>query len=96
MVELELTQRQIPVVEIFSNTGMEDIDFNLKEMFSSLLPKKSKRRRVKVPEGLELLTEEEVQRLIDMDKVTQEARSRVENAGIVFKLQNIGQPFHHS
>jgi len=39
MVELELTQRQIPVVEIFSNAGMEDIDFNLKEMFSSLLPR---------------------------------------------------------
>jgi ATP-dependent HslUV protease ATP-binding subunit HslU len=84
MVELELTQRQIPVVEIFSNAGMEDIDFNLKEMFSSLLPKKSKRRRVKVPEGLELLAEEESQKLVDMDRVSSLAVEKVEQAGIIF------------
>jgi len=84
MVDLELTQRQIPVVEIFSNAGMEDIDFNLKEMFSSLLPKKTKRRRVKVPEGLELLTEEESQKLVDMDRVSSLAVEKVEQAGIIF------------
>jgi ATP-dependent HslUV protease ATP-binding subunit HslU len=83
-VELELTQRNLPIVEIFSSAGMEEMDINLKEMFSSLLPKKSKRRRVKVPEGLELLTEEEVQRLIDMDKVTGLAIHRVEQGGIIF------------
>jgi ATP-dependent HslUV protease ATP-binding subunit HslU len=84
MVELELTQRQIPVVEIFSNAGMEDIDFNLKEMFSSLLPKKTKKRRVKVPEGLELLTEEESQKLVDMERVSSLAVEKVEQAGIIF------------
>jgi len=84
VVELELTQRQIPVVEIFSNTGMEDIDFNLKEMFSSLLPRKTKRRKVKVPEGLELLTEEESQKLVDMDRVSTLAVEKVEQAGIIF------------
>jgi ATP-dependent HslUV protease ATP-binding subunit HslU len=84
MVELELTQRQIPVVEIFSNAGMEDIDFNLKEMFSSLLPKKTKKRRVKVPDGLELLTEEESQKLVDMDRVSSLAVEKVEQAGIIF------------
>jgi ATP-dependent HslUV protease ATP-binding subunit HslU len=84
MVELELTQRNLPIVEIFSSAGMEEMDINLKEMFSSLLPKKSKRRRVKVPEGLGLLTEEEVQRLIDMDKVTGLAINRVEQGGIIF------------
>jgi ATP-dependent HslUV protease ATP-binding subunit HslU len=83
-VELELTQRNLPIVEIFSSAGMEEMDINLKEMFSSLLPKKSKRRRVKVPEGLDLLTEEEVQRLIDMDKVTGLAINRVEQGGIIF------------
>ncbi len=84
MVELELTQRQQPIVEILANTGMEDIDFNLKEMFSSMLPKKTKRRRVKVSEGLELLTEEESQRLVDMDRVSAMAIERVEQAGIIF------------
>jgi ATP-dependent HslUV protease ATP-binding subunit HslU len=71
-------------VEIFSNTGMEDIDFNLKEMFSSLLPKKTKKRRVKVPEGLELLAEEESQKLVDMDRVSSLAVEKVEQAGIIF------------
>jgi len=84
MVELELTQRQQPIVEILANTGMEDIDFNLKEMFSNLIPKKTKRRRVKVSEGLELLTEEESQKLVDMDRVSVMAIERVEQAGIIF------------
>jgi ATP-dependent HslUV protease ATP-binding subunit HslU len=84
IVELELTQRNLPIVEIFSSAGMEEMDINLKEMFSNLLPKKSKRRRVKVPEGLDLLTEEESQRLIDMDKVTGLAVERVEQGGIIF------------
>jgi ATP-dependent HslUV protease ATP-binding subunit HslU len=83
-VDLELTQRNLPIVEIFSSAGMEEMDINLKEMFSSLLPKKTKRRRVKVPEGLELLTEEESQKLIDMDKVTGLAIQRVEQGGIIF------------
>ncbi len=84
MVELELSQRHLPMVEIFSSAGMEEMDINLKEMFSTLLPKKTKRRRVKVPEGLDLLTEEESQRLIDMDKVTGLAIQRVEQGGIIF------------
>jgi ATP-dependent HslUV protease ATP-binding subunit HslU len=84
MVELELTQHQVPIVEIFSNTGMEDIDFNLKEMFNSILPKKTKKRRVKVSEGLGLLAEDESQRLVDMDKVSGLAVDRVEQAGIIF------------
>jgi ATP-dependent HslUV protease ATP-binding subunit HslU len=84
MVELELTQRQVPIVEIFSNAGMEDMDFNLKDIFNSILPKKTKRRKVTVAEGLELLVEEESQKLVDMDKVSGLAVERVEQAGIVF------------
>jgi len=53
-------------------------------MFSSLLPKKTKRRKVKVPEGLELLTEEESQKLVDMDRVSSLAVEKVEQAGIIF------------
>jgi ATP-dependent HslUV protease ATP-binding subunit HslU len=84
MVELELTQRQVPIVEIFSNAGMEDMDFNMKDMFNSILPKKTKRRKVTVAEGLELLADEESQKLVDMDKVSGLAVERVEQAGIVF------------
>lgn len=83
-VEIELTQRHLPIIEVFSSAGMEEMDINLREIFSSLLPKKTKKKKVKVPEGLELLTEEEAQRLIDMDKVTSLAIQRVEQAGIIF------------
>lgn len=83
-VELELTQRHLPIIEVFSSAGMEEMDINLREMFSSLLPKKTKKKRVKVPEGLDLLTEEEAQKLVDMDKVTSLAIQRVEQAGIIF------------
>ena len=84
LVEIEAAQRGLPMVEIFSSAGMEEMDINLKEMFSSLLPKKTKRRKVKVPEGLKILADEEAQKLIDMDKVTSLAIERVEQGGIIF------------
>ncbi len=83
-VDMEVTQRSIPMVEIFSTAGMEEMDFNLKDMFGNLFPKKTKRRKVKVPEAFEILVQEESQRLIDMDKVTEEAIRKVEQTGIIF------------
>jgi ATP-dependent HslUV protease ATP-binding subunit HslU len=84
LVEIETAQRNLPMVEIFSSAGMEEMDINLKEMFSNLLPKKTKRRKVRVPEGLKIYAEEEAQKLIDMDKVTGRAIERVEQGGIIF------------
>ncbi len=83
-VEVETTEQKMPVVEIFSSSGMEDMDMNLKDIFSSLFPKKTRRRKVRVPEALEILVQEEAQKLIDMDKVVKEAIDRVEQSGIVF------------
>ncbi len=83
-VDIEISQRSVPMVEIFSNVGMEEMDLNLKDMFGNLFPKKTKRRKVKVREAFEILIQEESQRLIDMDKVTEEAISKVEHTGIIF------------
>ena len=83
-VDMEVSQRVVPMVEIFSSAGMEEMDFNLKDMFGNLFPKKTKRRKVKVPEAFDILVQEESQRLIDMDKVTEEAIRKVEQAGIIF------------
>jgi len=69
---------------IVSNVGMEEIEMNLKEMLGGLLPEKTKRRKMKVPDALRLLVQEEAAKLIDMDKVTREALQRVEQSGIVF------------
>jgi ATP-dependent HslUV protease ATP-binding subunit HslU len=83
-VEIETQISAIPVVEVFSPAGMEEMDINLKDMFSSIFPGKAKRRKVKVPEALQMLVQEELSRLIDTDKVTKMARERVEQTGIVF------------
>lgn len=83
-VEIETTEQKIPVVEIFSPAGIEEMDLNIKEMLTNLFPKKVKRRTVKVPEALKLIQQEEAQRLIDMDRVVKQAIERVEQSGIVF------------
>src|SRR3990172_584316 len=68
-VELEVEQRILPMIEVVSNTGIEDLDINIKDMLGSMMPQKKKRRKVKVSEALTILTQEEAQKLIDMDKV---------------------------
>jgi ATP-dependent HslUV protease ATP-binding subunit HslU len=83
-VEIEVTDRGLPIVEIFTASGMEEMDINIKEMFGGLFPKKKKQRRVKVPEALSLLVQEEAQKLIDMDSVVKQAIDRVEQSGIIF------------
>ena len=83
-VEVETVDRNLPIVEIFSASGMEEMDVNIKDMFGSLFPKKKKQRKVKVPEALAILSQEEAYKLIDMDSVIKQAIERVEQAGIIF------------
>ncbi len=84
-IEIETTEvRSGPMVEIFSSAGMEDMGLNVKDMLGNLFPPKKKKRRVKVAEALEILVEEEAQRLVDMEKVTKTAIERVEQSGIIF------------
>ena len=73
-----------PMIEVFSSSGVEDMGLNIKEMFGNIFPQKKKERKVKVPEALEILTQQEAQRLVDMDKVTRNAIERVEQSGIIF------------
>ena len=82
-VELETKEKVMPF-GVISNVGMEEIEMNLKEMLGGFLPEKTKRRKVKVPDALRILVQEEAAKLIDMDKVTKEALWRVEQSGIVF------------
>ncbi|MFH0823707.1 MAG: ATP-dependent protease ATPase subunit HslU, partial [Pseudomonadota bacterium] len=83
-VDIESQVTTMPIVEVFSPGGMEEMDFNLKDMFSQLFPGKTKRRRVKVPEALQILVEEELGKLVDNEKVIGLAKDRVEQTGIVF------------
>jgi len=83
-VEIEMSQSMMPMIEVLTPQGMEGMEFNLKDMFSNMMPKKTKKKTVKIPEALEILTQEEAAKLVDMDKVTGEATQRVEQSGIVF------------
>ncbi len=82
-VEIEITARSLPI-QVFSQAGVEEMDPGISEMIGSLMPKKSKVRKVKVPEAMDILIEEEARKLIDMDKVTHLALERTENSGIIF------------
>ena len=84
-VEISVRAQTVPFIEVFSPIGgLEEMDISLKDMFSNILPKQTKKRRVAVAEAREILVQEEAEKLIDMDKVKSEAIARAENSGIVF------------
>jgi ATP-dependent HslUV protease ATP-binding subunit HslU len=83
-VEVETSAQSTPMVEVLAPQGMEEMGANMRELLGQFMPKKSKRQKVKVPQALELLTQEEAARLVDMEKVAQEAINRAEQSGIVF------------
>lgn len=84
VVDLEVSQRNVPVIEVFSAYGMEEMDINVKDVFSNLFPAQTKRRKVSIPDALNIVSQEEEQRLIDMENVTKLAIKRVEQSGIIF------------
>ena len=85
MVEIEIKERGGLPVGIISNIGgMEDLEHNLRDMLGGMMPGKKKNRRMKVSEALKFMTQEEAQKLIDMEEVTKEAITRTEQSGIVF------------
>ncbi|MDM8553018.1 ATP-dependent protease ATPase subunit HslU [Desulfobacterales bacterium HSG2] len=83
-VDLDVSERSMPMVEIFSNVGMEEMGINFKDMFSNLIPRNTKRRKVKVSEAMDIMAQEEAQNLVDMDKVISFAIDKVEQSGIIF------------
>ena len=84
VVDLEVREKSFPSFEIIAGSSVEEVDINLKDMLPGLFQGKTKTRRMKVPEALEYLTQEEEQKLIDMDSVARTAVERVEQAGIIF------------
>ncbi|MCH6554838.1 MAG: ATP-dependent protease ATPase subunit HslU [Acidobacteria bacterium] len=84
LVEVEVRERNFPSFQVISNTGMEEMDINLKDMLPGLFGQQKKKRKMKVSEAWEYLAQEEENRLIDMDQVTRSAIERVENSGIIF------------
>jgi ATP-dependent HslUV protease ATP-binding subunit HslU len=83
-VELEVKEKTTPPVEVVSNSGVEEIGFQIQELLPGFLGGRTKRRRMKVKEAREIVLEEEEKRLVDMDQVSRLAVERVEQSGIIF------------
>jgi ATP-dependent HslUV protease ATP-binding subunit HslU len=92
-VEVEVAEKGVPFMPIMA-PGMEDMAQGLNEMMNQLGNNpilsmlgggsKKRKRKLKVKEAVQLLTEDEASRMVDMERVTREALDRAQNAGIVF------------
>ncbi|MBN1406447.1 MAG: ATP-dependent protease ATPase subunit HslU [Calditrichaceae bacterium] len=83
-IEIDVTADNRPMMQIFSPMGIEEMGLNIQELFGGMMPKKLKKRKTTVPEAIKLLTQQEAQKLIDMEQVVRKAIDRVQNSGIVF------------
>jgi ATP-dependent HslUV protease ATP-binding subunit HslU len=84
-VEIEVTPQGYPMLEMMQPPqGMEGENINFMEMMQEMIPRRKKRRQVRVPEARRILIDEEVKKLVDMDDVVSEAMDRTENHGILF------------
>jgi ATP-dependent HslUV protease ATP-binding subunit HslU len=83
-VSIKINATQAPMIEIFSNAGLEDMDMQFQNLMGNIMPPKKKDKKTTVKDARNILIEEEIDKLIDMDKVTFEALRRVEEMGIVF------------
>jgi len=84
VVKVETNKPNLPFIEVFTNAGADDMSLKLQEAFTDTFPQKTKKRNLTVKEAKRVLAIEEAQKLLDMEEVVSEAKSRVENSGIVF------------
>ena len=84
VVEIDVSNDGMPMMQVFGPVGLEEMGMNLQDIFGGAIPKKRKQRRTTVSEARRILAMEEVTKLIDHEEALREARSRVENSGIVF------------
>lgn len=84
VIEIDVMVDQSSSMQILGPLGMDEIGMNLQDIMSNMIPKRSKKRKVKISEALKIFEKEEVEKLIDMDSVVVEALERAQNNGIVF------------
>src|SRR5256885_1292860 len=84
LVEIEIREKNFPVIELAGPQGVEEMGINMKDMLGNLFQGRTKQRKMQVDEAMEHLMQEEEERLIDMDQVARAAIERVEVSGIIF------------
>jgi ATP-dependent HslUV protease ATP-binding subunit HslU len=83
-VEIDVREKSFPSFEIIAGSSVEEVDINVKDMLPGLFQGRMKKRKLRVPEALDALSQEEEQKLIDMDTVARAAVERVQQSGIIF------------
>jgi len=83
-IEIDVVVDQVPSMQILGPIGLDEMGMNLQDLFGSIMPKKSKKRRLKIADAKKVLQKEEAEKLIDMDAVIREALQKAENNGIIF------------
>ena len=84
IIEIDVEPKAAPVIGMFAGSGMEDMSNNIQDMIGNLMPKKRKKRKVTVAQAREIFTQEEAQKLLDMESIAQEAIELAERNGIIF------------
>ena len=82
-VEMTVEQKVMPV-QVFSNVGMEQMDIDMQRMFENIIPKQTTRRQITVKDARRILLDQEIEALVDREKISQEAVQRTEESGIIF------------
>jgi ATP-dependent HslUV protease ATP-binding subunit HslU len=83
-VEIDVREKNFPSFEIIAGSSVEEVDINMKDMLPGLFQGRMKKRRLRIPDALETLAQEEEQKLIDMESIARAAVDRVQQAGIIF------------
>jgi ATP-dependent HslUV protease ATP-binding subunit HslU len=83
-VEIDVREKSFPSFEIIAGSSVEEVDINVKDMLPGLFQGRMKKRKLRIPDALEALSQEEEQKLIDMDTVSRAAVDRVQQSGIIF------------
>ncbi len=83
-VEVEVQEKMSPMIDVVSGQGMEEMGNNLKDMLGGMFPKRGQRKKMKIPEAFKVLAREEAEKLIDPEKLAEEAIERAQQNGIIF------------
>ncbi|CAG7623478.1 ATP-dependent protease ATPase subunit HslU [Paenibacillus allorhizosphaerae] len=84
VIEIEMEDNAPSMFDMLAGQGNEQAGMNMQELFGSLMPKRTKKRKLPIKEARNVLLQEEAQKLLDMDEVIQEAVKRAEQSGIIF------------
>lgn len=84
VIEIDVTVSPNTGAQIFGPMGLEDMGVDLQNLIGSMIPKRTKKRKISIAEARVILQQDEAQKLVDPDAVARIARERTQNAGIIF------------